>query len=381
MNSSLESVEPQGTPTGEREPRPPRPPDGVTPPEFSTRRLVAGIGIGTGLAVAGIAIAMAGRGGVDVFRTAAPPNLAFMGIAFLFAALDTFLGGFRLYYMAHRLAPEVRVTDGVRADLANRCLAGITPWQTGGGAAQLYVLARAGLSVSGGVAVGTINFLVSTIVLIGFGFIALAFLPSHLPRWLHVSTVSTLAFLIVLVLVGVVILGRGKAAPASGDGIAGGAAAGPASARAARRGRIGAAFDRGLEFVKRSLEIARGLLRSHRQPVLTLFPITAGILGSKLVYTYFVFRAFEPQGHFSEMFAVLVILILSLFFAPTPGASGVAEGAGTAFLASSLSAPVAVGFVLYWRMLTLYLPVVIGGMVLLHQLGRDSRRVGTGSPP
>jgi uncharacterized membrane protein YbhN (UPF0104 family) len=76
------------------------------------------------------------------------------------------------------------------------------------------------------------------------------------------------------------------------------------------------------------------------------------------------------------MVAVLVIFVLALFFAPTPGATGVAEGAGTAFLVDSLGTASSVGFVLYWRALTLYVPVVIGGLVLLHQLGRDARGVG-----
>jgi len=339
----------------------------AAPPDFSSRRLIAGILLGTGLAVAGIAIAIAGRGGFEAFRTASPPDLRYAGIALLFAFADTWLGGFRLYYMAHRLAPGVRVRDGLRADLANRCLAGITPWQTGGGAAQLYVLARAGLRVSAGVAVGTINFLVSTVVLIGFGFVALALLPSHLPRWLHLSTVMTLGFLIFLVLLGGFLLAKGKFPGAIENG--------NRPRPPGRLGRIRQAVDRTLSFVHRSLEIARELMRTHPRPVLTLFPITVGILGSKLAYTYFVFRAFQPEGHFAEMVAVLVILILSLFFAPTPGATGVAEGASTAFLVSSLGAAASVGFVLYWRMLSLYLPVLVGGLILLHQLGRDSRRL------
>jgi uncharacterized protein (TIRG00374 family) len=362
MNSSFESVGRSSRPAAPAAP----------PPDFSSRRLVAGILLGTGLAVAGIAIAIASRGGLDALRTATPPDFRYATIALLFAGLDTWLGGYRLYYMAHRLAPGVRPLDGVRADLANRCLAGITPWQTGGGAAQLYVLARAGLRVSGGVAIGTINFLVSTLILIVFGFVALALLPSHLPRWLHVSTISTLGFLIFLVMLGGWLLAKGRFPDASTEGDA---------SPLARGGRVRRAVNRGLAFVHHSLEIARGLMRSHPRPVLNLFPITTAMLASKLMYTYFVFRAFQPEGHFEEMVAVLVILILSLFFAPTPGASGVAEGAGTAFLMPTLGVASSVGFVLYWRMLSLYLPVLFGGLTLLHQLGRDSRRVGARPAP
>jgi len=326
------------------------------PPDFSSRRLVAGILLGTALAVAGIAIAVAARGGLAALGAVRPPDPRWAGVALLCAALDTWLGGYRLYYMAHRLAPEVRPLDGVRADLANRCLAGITPWQTGGGAAQLYVLARAGLRVSAGVAVGTINFLVSTLLLVAFGIVALAFLPDRLPDWLWISTVSTLAFLTLLVGLGAFLLANGKVpSPERGEG------------------RVRGLLHRLVGLARRSLEIARGFLRTEPRAVLGLFPITAGLLASKAVTAYFVFRAFQPVGHLEDMVAVLVLFVLTLFFAPTPGATGVAEGAGTAFLATSLGAATSVGFVLYWRLLTLYLPVLLGGLVLLHQLGRDSR--------
>jgi hypothetical protein len=328
-------------------------------PDFTSRRLVGGILLGTGLAVCGIAIAIVGRGGRAALDAAPPPDFASAAIAALFAAADTWIGGYRLYYMARRLAPGVRPLDGLRADLANRCLAGITPWQTGGGAAQLYVLARVGLRVSAGVAVGTINFLVSTLVLIGFGVVALAFLPGRLPGWLRVSTLSTLGALALLVVLGVLLLAKGKL-PAARDGT----------------GRIRRALDRVAEVGRHSLEIARRLLRAEPRAVAGLFPITIALLAAKAVTTYFVFRAFEPTGHFDEMVAVLVIFILALFFAPTPGAAGVAEGAGTAFLVDSLGSAASVGFVLYWRALTLYVPVLVGGLVLLHQLGRDARRAG-----
>ena len=47
-------------------------PSGFKPPEFSRRRLVAGLLLLSGLAIGGIALAMAGRGGLEAFRTATP---------------------------------------------------------------------------------------------------------------------------------------------------------------------------------------------------------------------------------------------------------------------------------------------------------------------
>jgi uncharacterized protein (TIRG00374 family) len=344
-----------------------RAPSEIQPPEFSRRRLVAGLLLLSGLAVGGIALAMAGRGGLQAFRSVRPPDPFFLFVAFLIGAFDILIGGWRIHNLAHRLAPSVGLWDCLRAELANRCLAGITPWQTGGGGAQLYVLARAGLAIPGGVAVGTINFVISTVILIAFGFTALTLLERgalfrhDLPLWIRASTRWTLGLLIVFLIAAIAVVRiPDPGALRESD---------PGASRLRRAVRAARAL------VHNSLETVREMMRSHRLPVLGVFPITVGIFATKIAYTWAVFRAFQPEGHLGELLGVLMILILALLFAPTPGASGVAEGSATAFLAPALGAPASVGFVLYWRTLSLYLPVLLGGIVLLQQLGRDSREL------
>ena len=53
----------------------------ATPPEFSRRRFVAGILLVGGLAFAGIAVAVAARGGLDALRTGAMPNAGLLLVA------------------------------------------------------------------------------------------------------------------------------------------------------------------------------------------------------------------------------------------------------------------------------------------------------------
>jgi len=317
-----------------------------------------------GLAFAGVAIGVASRGGFAALRTGVAPNPGLLLVALGLMILDVWLGGLRVHMLAHRLARRVTFTDSIRADLANRCLAGITPWQTGGGAAQLYILQRAGLPLSGGVAVGTINFLVSTVVLVVLGLCAVPFVHHHLPGWLQASTDATLGLLVVTLIVGSLLIAKGRfrraSAPAPGE---------PPLSRLRRW------TDKSLAFIHRSLEIARRLLLVHRGPVLNIFPITAGLFATKILYTIVVYRAFQPTGHVAELIGVTVILVLALNFAPTPGGSGVVEGSASAYLAAPLGPAASVGFVLYWRLLTLYLPLLVGGLILLHQMGRDSRRL------
>lgn len=335
----------------------------AAPPEFSRRRFVAGLLLVAALAVAGFAAAVVGRGGFDALRSGATPDPGMLAVGLALMAVDVWLGGLRVHHLANRLCGRVTLLDGIRADLANRCLAGITPWQTGGGAAQLYVLQRAGLPFSGGVAVGTINFLISTVVLVILGFAVLPFVQQHLPPWLQVSTKITLGVLVAALVLGAWLIARGRY-----------------RRRAEREGRLRQGLDRFVGFAQRSLETARRLLLVHRGPVLRIFPITVLLFCAKLAYTLAIFRAFWPEGHQTELIGVTVILILALNFAPTPGGGGVVEGAATAYLAGAFDSASSVGFVLYWRMLTAYLPVVLGGLILLQQLGRDSRRLRERSP-
>jgi uncharacterized protein (TIRG00374 family) len=338
------------------------PTESAPPPNFTARRFLVGILLFTGLAVAGTAAAVAGRGGLDAFRVAPRPDPTLLAVAVILMGVDIWLSGLRVHHVAHRLAPSVSFADCIRADLANRCVAGLTPSQSGGGPAQLYILARAGLSFSGGMAVGTINFLFSSVVLALLGFAALPVVHHRLPGWLRASTDAAIALLVATVVLGGWLIVR---------------------TRHRRRdtqhpGRLRRLFDRAVAFVTRSLEITRRLFLVHRGPVLRILPITAALVAVKLVCIVAVFRAFVPEGYVSELIGVTVILVICLNFAPTPGGSGIVEGAGTAYLAGAIGPALSTGVVLYWRLLTAYVPLVLGGLILLAQLRRDTRRALVG---
>lgn len=331
--------------------------------DFGPKRFVsAGLLVAT-LAIAGAVAAIVGRGGMETFSTAPPPSPGYLALGLLFALVDVSVGGLRLWVLAHRIAPEVTWRDCIRVNLGNMCMAGLTPGQTGGGAAQLYLFARAGLPWRGGVAVGTINFLVSIAVLAIFGILGLVAFQDALPPWLRASSVTTISLLVALILAGVLLIGKGHFLGRFDH---------PDEEKV---GRIGKWLGRTRRFVHDSLEIARELLREHPWHSLATLPLTLMIYGLKFAYTWAVFRAFQPEGHFEEMVGALIVLMLSLYFAPTPGASGIAEGATTAFLSATLPTASAVGFVLYWRALTLYTPILLGGFVLLSQLRTDAREL------
>lgn len=69
-----------------------------------------------------------------------------------------------------------------------------------------------------------------------------------------------------------------------------------------------------------------------------------------------------------------LILTFMLMFAPTPGASGIAEGVGFAIYRSMCS-PALIGiFVVLWRFFTYYTGVILGGIVLLRMLASSKKK-------
>jgi uncharacterized protein (TIRG00374 family) len=336
---------------------------------FGPRRLITSLALSIALAVAGLAVIALARGGGELLHTQVRPEPRLVVLAAVLLFLDVLLGGLRLHVLAHRLNPQVTLLDCVRANLANMCMSGLTPSQTGGGAAQLYILQRAGLKLTGAFAVSSLNFLVSTVTLLAVGVGVCVFLPSDLPGWLLHSVWGTLGlFVLFLALVGV-LLATGRLTDTGR----------PPRSAPARFAFLKRPLDSLRSFLAQSLTTARSLLSSHRRAVWILLPATAAIFLNRFALAFTLFRAFQPEGFVAEFVATQAILVLALFFAPTPGASGIAEASSAGFLSLFVAAPAAFGFVVYWRLATVYVPIVFGGLILLRQLGSDARSLDTRS--
>ncbi len=68
------------------------------------------------------------------------------------------------------------------------------------------------------------------------------------------------------------------------------------------------------------------------------------------------------------MIGLLVVTTFVMYFSPTPGASGVAEGAFGFLFAGLVSDDHLVQVTLAWRFLTIYLGMAIGVFVTQHEL-------------
>lgn len=80
---------------------------------------------------------------------------------------------------------------------------------------------------------------------------------------------------------------------------------------------------------------------------------------------------FWGAGYHTNYFMTTGLLAVStciMYFAPSPGGAGFAEGVFGLFFASQLKASELVGIILLWRFLTIYLGMLVGVPATLHEL-------------
>jgi uncharacterized membrane protein YbhN (UPF0104 family) len=100
---------------------------------------------------------------------------------------------------------------------------------------------------------------------------------------------------------------------------------------------------------------------------------TFGFLLTRCVMAYFALRFLGLEAGFAEVIEIQVALIFIVYFAPTPGAAGVAESASFVAMGGIVTAGFAPYYNLLWRFLTGYLQALAGLLFLARALVQDAR--------
>lgn len=307
----------------------------------------------------------------DVLRTMRVETLL---LACLCMFADWLCGSLRFHIFVSKMAPKVRFADSLRANLATLCVSGVTPFQTGG-IGHLYIFTRTGVPLSAAMTTGIICFLCTlSILMLAAGYV-LWLNPPFLPRGITlVSRYSLLVF--TLVFTGFLLLllkPQIIQAPLKGLG--------------AFLGNwfpsIGTLFERitvRLEtLITEHQAFTRMFISHHKGTCLLSLLLTIGFFACRFVGGYVVVKALGGSATLWEMCAAGMILNFVTLFAPSPGASGIAE-ITSVLLMRNLIRPELVGlWTLLTRFFTIYCAVGIGGVVLGSQLTKDLKANQTSS--
>lgn len=292
----------------------------------------------------------------------------FLLLAFFLVLVDFFLGGLRIYvFFTKSILKKVSLFDCAKANLANIFVAAVTPSNTGGGPAQLYILNRRGVPLSGAISVSLINFF-SSMFFFFLGFLAVFFFTDGgiFPRGLaYLIRYSFLVFSLVSV-IGVFLLIK------------------PESLSFLFKifSKItGMIWKKDEEKQKRITEKFKDQVVQlrfylqhffHKEKLILFssFLLTILLYFNKYLIAYVIIKGLGLDVNFMQVMYLQIIQFFILYFSPTPGASGIAEVSSVSLMSTIIPTGYLPVFAILWRFFITYVGVTLGGWITLKDLNQ-----------
>jgi uncharacterized protein (TIRG00374 family) len=109
--------------------------------------------------------------------------------------------------------------------------------------------------------------------------------------------------------------------------------------------------------------------------------LAAGVhFGSRIVLGWILLRGFGVEAPFWHIVALHTMIQFLLVFMPTPGGAGIGEVVTSVVMAPFLPGALLVPYTALWRFFMTYIPVAVGGGLLLTWLGRSPSRPPAAPP-
>jgi uncharacterized protein (TIRG00374 family) len=283
--------------------------------------------------------------------------------------VDWVISGARILLFARKVHAPITFGACWRSCLVHVFLAGVTPSQTGGAAAQVYVLYAEGMSVMDSTVTLFVGGFITTVIVLLAGATMLLVQPEMIAPELR--TLAVIAFgVYVLILFGIlltlthphrfkrIVHGILSRIPRVRDML---------SKRHVEQ-RIFDSIDRYHDlmtgfFLRGKLVFTIGLL------------LTALIYVNKFLIGWVVVRGLGLEAGVWQMLFLQIIPLLVFYFSPTPGSSGLAEVSTMAAMAPVVPPSYQAAYVILWRFFTLIINMIIGaGVVMSYISGRRGRR-------
>jgi glycosyltransferase 2 family protein len=302
---------------------------------------------------------------------------AFLLIIIPLVFLDLLLGALRIHVFVRKLNRSARLWLSFRANLGNIFMGAMTPSQTGGGPAQLYILHQGGISIAKGMSLGIINFLSTILVFVLAAGFSLAFLGNSFSSTLvnRLVVAGFIVFCLQLAWVLTAIL-----RPTIFEKLFRGLA------RAFSRmplitGRVHRLENWFTGFIASYRDTCGFFFRKEPAIVVQSFLMTAVLYLNKFTIAWLLMKGIGGHGAYIDVVAIHMLIYFISYFAPSPGASGVAELSTAALMSSILPRGLLPIFALLQRFFLLYIPVALGVPIVLSAIRRRSAPPGEGGAP
>jgi uncharacterized protein (TIRG00374 family) len=315
-------------------------------------------------------------------------RLSYLFLLLLCLPIETFAASFRIWVVSRVLHPGVSLITCIKAEVSNVAISMLTPSQTGGGPAQIYMLNRAGVNTGTALTISLLSFLGTMIALFLVGLYSLLVTGIAILRplfysavWALISITAGMAVAVVwpeLFRVPLAAMSRFYCRARRKDDLLrewwpqGETRTAPAA------DVLGPLAAKLLDIVYTYRRNVGRFFRSGKTSFAWVCLLSFVILFARALLAYLCLRFLAIDGSaFHHVIEVQMALIFLIFFAPTPGGAGLVEGASMTIMREIVPMGFAPAYHLLWRSLTLYLPAVAG----LFCLSRAVAQHTTGTRP
>lgn len=287
------------------------------------------------------------------------------------ASLDWFGGGLRLYVLARHVYPQVSLKGSILAGGLNTWASFLTPSQAGGGPMMVYALKRYGTPLPEAIISSLMTFVATVLFFAIVGPLTVFFGAGRsLEQHGVLGSSVTLLDLYRVSLGAFVGIGVGVLLLLVFPGIAHGLVRALASFLKSR-GRTGLtervhAWHEGID---RSHECLVAFFKGRGWAALAgAVLLSATAHANKMLAGWVVLRMLDIHAHFIDVLLLQTLITFVLYFAPTPGGSGLAELLSAAVMSIYVPRELTPSYILLWRIVTCYLTVGYGSIVFWRWL-------------
>ncbi|MGD9226216.1 MAG: lysylphosphatidylglycerol synthase transmembrane domain-containing protein [Desulfobacterales bacterium] len=305
---------------------------------------------------------------------------------FLFLPIETFAAGLRIWVISRALQPGVSLWTCLKAEWANLGLAMLTPSQTGGGFGQIYMLSRGGLNLGTALTVSLISFLGSMVVLLFIGIHAVLIAKiNHLVAFFQGALFIFFLFFALLIFA--------LCWPTSLRFVISGICKGIQKLCGQKHSRKNIGLQQNScikrlanhrhNFSEKLIDLCymhqvniRRFFSQNKASFLWVCLLSIVFMLSRSIMAFLCLRflGIETSGLFNTIETQLNLIFL-IYFAPTPGSSGLAEGASMLMMDGAIPTGFMPYYNLLWRCSTLYLPAIAGLLFLAWTIMQDAHKV------
>lgn len=269
-----------------------------------------------------------------------------------------------LFFDGLRLITLTNVTDGkltfrqvVNVVLSNYFLALVTPGASGGAIAQVMFMRKAGVSVAQSTVVVLVRTIMSIIFLILLVPVVLHS-DSDIVKWMPASVLTVLSVLFISLPVLVIFLLRTHY---------------PEKAILWVTQKFKLSFNTRRNCFIWYQEFKNAVVVMGQHPLMVLRAFVESGLSLLFIYATVpaYFTGLNIKFDLVQVMGRMVLLNLVLYFTPTPGGSGVAEGGFLVLFSNILPNGVEGIMAVLWRFTAEYLPFLLGAVVTIRAFGSD----------